>query len=49
MLTLLLAVIKVAPAFVNQYYHDCISQQLAPICYQFEIPSLLEFIGYLLQ
>jgi hypothetical protein len=49
MFALLIAIIKVSPSFVNQYYAECISQNLAPVCYRLEIPSLLEFLGYLFQ
>ena len=36
------------PAFINQYYDECINQSLADICYRMKVPSLDTLIWYLL-
>jgi len=47
MYTLIFIFIKIAPAFVNQYYHECISQNLATVCYPVQWPTILEIAFYL--
>jgi len=36
---LLSLLIKIYPAFVNIYYDECVSQQLAAVCLPFHFPT----------
>lgn len=47
MLYLLLFLVKIAPAFVNHYYDECLSQHLAPVCTRLMVPTWEVFLYYL--
>jgi len=46
-LAMLAVGLQIYPAFINQYYNECLAQNLAPVCYVFKVPSLLEVWYYL--
>ena len=40
-------VILAWPAFVNPYFDECISQNLAPVCYKYQVPTWEVFVYFL--
>lgn len=37
---------KIPSMFINFYYRECVSQQLAPVCHPFEWPTLYELTHF---
>lgn len=47
LIALVALLVTIWPAFVNHYYDECLSQNLAPVCYPLEWPTILELKFYL--